>query len=842
MEKETSHKYKVKDKVFAKVRGYSPWPAIIDSVDTSTKLTKYGVTFYGTKDTALVKEIDMYPFMENKNRLGKTKVNGFSVAMEEANKSINLNSPKHITKSPLSGKNHDDSLLVTQNNTKSITTATSGINDSSPSINLRKELEKAEEKIKDLTERIEQFHKDPPADHYPDDSQRTLNKRLQTYIFSYKDQIRVLEKEKDTLRNEKKQLTDKLVELSEYCEKFADTNPNDKAQTDKEANNSWKKTQIALSILNKDWITDEPIEYYLEILRTKLPLYHLKMYFMNPTIVQALKCLNDTDYIFIDLNLSEQNYIVIPVNDSPAVDTPGGSGSHWSFLLYIKQQNQYFYFDSCGKHNYAHASTITTKLKKYLENNSDSPITIVPVPQQKNGYECGIYMLLYIDVVINSLLLGKSTEDWNSLIPSVTESDLLTKRSQLAMLYYNTQIRLNLGILNHVMMKPKVDCTIANQHRPTRIISRTRDDSNRTRKINQEKPQQQKTKSIKPQQKYTNRVTSPCKIDTAKLKLCLFADSHGRDVGYHLNNITSHDCRVYAHVQPGAPFEVVMEQTMNESRNFSKEDWAVIIAGCNNISNRSLNFKTQETFINRLDKTLQKLNNCNVLLSTIPFRHDLSSTHNCNQTIVEVNNKLRKIIRNHPHVRLLDLYLFERHHHTRHGLHLNKKGKQFLAQKIREHMLASLTNKQNARPPASEPQDKATLTEGSSTQRTPPTARDDNCSVPVAPGHLSYSEVLQLSGCLVPDVPNTETSASKCVTPTPGSNNSSQGGLTPPMMTPRDCLTPSKFMSSSGSPLLTPEATLSPQHLSHSTPQTPTVTTKSGPKVDNISKNIRFLD
>lgn len=65
--------FKVDDKVFAKIRGYPAWPAIVSGVksaDTPSK-TKYNVFFYGTGERADCKPEDLCPYEENKSKLGK---------------------------------------------------------------------------------------------------------------------------------------------------------------------------------------------------------------------------------------------------------------------------------------------------------------------------------------------------------------------------------------------------------------------------------------------------------------------------------------------------------------------------------------------------------------------------------------------------------------------------------------------------------------------------------------------------------------------------------------------------------------------------------------------------
>lgn len=64
--------FHVKDKVFAKVRGYPAWPAIISGVkvDTPSK-QRYNVYFYGTGERAECKPDELFPYEDNKSKLGK---------------------------------------------------------------------------------------------------------------------------------------------------------------------------------------------------------------------------------------------------------------------------------------------------------------------------------------------------------------------------------------------------------------------------------------------------------------------------------------------------------------------------------------------------------------------------------------------------------------------------------------------------------------------------------------------------------------------------------------------------------------------------------------------------
>ncbi|KAE9540740.1 hypothetical protein AGLY_003985 [Aphis glycines] len=64
--------FNIKDKVFAKIRGYPAWPAIISGIkhDVPSR-QKYNVYFYGTGERAECKSDELFPYEENKSKLGK---------------------------------------------------------------------------------------------------------------------------------------------------------------------------------------------------------------------------------------------------------------------------------------------------------------------------------------------------------------------------------------------------------------------------------------------------------------------------------------------------------------------------------------------------------------------------------------------------------------------------------------------------------------------------------------------------------------------------------------------------------------------------------------------------
>jgi len=78
---------------------------------------------------------------------------------------------------------------------------------------------------------------------------------------------------------------------------------------------------------------------------------------------------------------------------------------------------------------------------------------------------------------------------------------------------------------------------------------------------------------------------------------------------------------------------------------------------------------------------MQKYNNTSIVFVNIPQRHDLPKDSRTNLEIQAFNAKLSKIATLFSHVTLVKID-FNRKYYTKHGLHLNNAGKEWLAKLI----------------------------------------------------------------------------------------------------------------------------------------------------------------
>jgi hypothetical protein len=115
-----------------------------------------------------------------------------------------------------------------------------------------------------------------------------------------------------------------------------------------------------------------------------------------------------------------------------------------------------------------------------------------------------------------------------------------------------------------------------------------------------------------------------------------------------------------------------------ELRCLGKKDVIVINGGTNDIDkphSKDIDVLTQMVHF------IQKYNKTNIIIIDIPYRHDLRKADKTNLRIQSYNSKLKNITKIFQHVSLIEVSSDWRHF-TKHGLHLNRDGKEWLAKKI----------------------------------------------------------------------------------------------------------------------------------------------------------------
>lgn len=135
---------------------------------------------------------------------------------------------------------------------------------------------------------------------------------------------------------------------------------------------------------------------------------------------------------------------------------------------------------------------------------------------------------------------------------------------------------------------------------------------------------------------------------------------------------------------PNGKINNILSSIENETVTMSKEDYIVEIGGTNDI-NEKLNVNE---FCAKIESKLKTLTKTNVILSAIPYRHDITFL---NDKFKYINYQLQKFTENWSNVTFLTLHDLRYYHYTSYGLHLNKIGKTLYCNLIHKSMQNFLT-------------------------------------------------------------------------------------------------------------------------------------------------------
>jgi lysophospholipase L1-like esterase len=121
----------------------------------------------------------------------------------------------------------------------------------------------------------------------------------------------------------------------------------------------------------------------------------------------------------------------------------------------------------------------------------------------------------------------------------------------------------------------------------------------------------------------------------------------------------------------------VLKNCVRDCAVMGPQNHVVIMGGANDISRNET-----KNCINTLKCTLSALTSTNVVVLNIPTRHDLIQESVVNKEIRKANIDISKVCKRFRNVEVLDISNISRAYHTRHGQHLNKKGKEHIYQEI----------------------------------------------------------------------------------------------------------------------------------------------------------------
>ncbi|KAG8246681.1 hypothetical protein J6590_078884 [Homalodisca vitripennis] len=155
-------------------------------------------------------------------------------------------------------------------------------------------------------------------------------------------------------------------------------------------------------------------------------------------------------------------------------------------------------------------------------------------------------------------------------------------------------------------------------------------------------------------------------------KVLILSDSHGKNLFRGVQSRSFGNVTVIT--RPGAPLQHVTGDIEQLTHGFTANDYVVVIGGTNDVGKKQPN-----SIVNQLIEVHKFTKHTNLILATLTMRHDKP---HLDEQISHINDNLMKWSTGAEAVSILPLHRLPRHFYTKHGLHLNKLGKEKICQMV----------------------------------------------------------------------------------------------------------------------------------------------------------------
>jgi len=118
-------------------------------------------------------------------------------------------------------------------------------------------------------------------------------------------------------------------------------------------------------------------------------------------------------------------------------------------------------------------------------------------------------------------------------------------------------------------------------------------------------------------------------------------------------------------IKPGANTKQIVHSQEMEFKRLGKKDIIVVNGGTNDLDNSS---DRRKSALVHMLQFAHKYANTNIIMVSIPRRHDIAMDSQINLEIQDFNMKLRKSAKLFRHVELVEMN-FNRKYFTKHGFH-----------------------------------------------------------------------------------------------------------------------------------------------------------------------------
>lgn len=182
------------------------------------------------------------------------------------------------------------------------------------------------------------------------------------------------------------------------------------------------------------WITDSILRYagtIIELAANESCESHHKNVLLFPgsmlhLVRTAIRSI--TDNLLKFWNFFDARYVLLPFNNSTE---PMQSGSHWSLIIWDTnysplQTSKFYYYDSINGSAKILAYEAAEFLCKYYEI-PNFEFIVKESPQQENGYDCGMFVLAFMEQFSKSLNFDDITKNVNQKYVSTLRQEFVQR-------------------------------------------------------------------------------------------------------------------------------------------------------------------------------------------------------------------------------------------------------------------------------------------------------------------------------------------------------------------------------------------------------------------------------
>jgi hypothetical protein len=168
---------------------------------------------------------------------------------------------------------------------------------------------------------------------------------------------------------------------------------------------------------------------------------------------------------------------------------------------------------------------------------------------------------------------------------------------------------------------------------------------------------------------------------TQKQRVMIIGDSHARGCAGNMKHILGNNFKVQGVVKPGAGAEVLTASAKFDIEQLTNKDAVVLWGGTKDVGKNN-----SQCGIRHIVDFVAANNHTNIILVSVPQRHDLCDWSCVNSEVKRFNRNIRKRIKYFKHVKMVRADQ-KREDFTTHGLHMNNVGKGKAALKIANTIL-----------------------------------------------------------------------------------------------------------------------------------------------------------